>query len=378
MKLFDVYPLLDFEPVQGKGCYLYDGNGNQYLDLYGGHAVISIGHSHPHYLQSLYEQAGQLGFYSNAVKNSLQVQLAEKLGALSGYPDYQLFLCNSGTEANENALKLASFYNHRRHLVAFEKAFHGRTAASLAVTDNTAIKAALNETDYVTFLPLNQIEKVAELIEKQEICAIIIEGIQGVGGIYIPKIQFLQKLAELCHRNNIMLILDEVQSGYGRTGQFFAHQLAGIQPDLITVAKGMGNGFPIGGILIHPKFQAKHGMLGTSFGGNQLACRAAMAVLDIFEKENLVENARKIGNYLMEELVKFNGMIKEVRGMGLMIGIEFTFPYDKVRNILFKNYKIITGSSSQKNTMRILPPLNIKKTDIDYFLESFKQVLRKV
>jgi acetylornithine/N-succinyldiaminopimelate aminotransferase len=378
MKLFDVYPLLDFEPVQGTGCYLYDGNGNQYLDLYGGHAVISIGHSHPHYLQSLYEQAGQLGFYSNAVKNSLQVQLAEKLGALSGYPDYQLFLCNSGTEANENALKLASFYNHRRHLVAFEKAFHGRTAASLAVTDNTAIKAALNETDYVTFLPLNQIEKVAELIEKQEICAIIIEGIQGVGGIYIPKIQFLQKLAELCHRNNIMLILDEVQSGYGRTGQFFAHQLAGIQPDLITVAKGMGNGFPIGGILIHPKFQAKHGMLGTTFGGNQLACRAAMAVLDIFEKENLVENARKIGNYLMEELVKFNGMIKEVRGMGLMIGIEFTFPYDKVRNILFKNYKIITGSSSQKNTMRILPPLNIKKTDIDYFLESFKQVLRKV
>ncbi|MEJ2049400.1 MAG: aminotransferase class III-fold pyridoxal phosphate-dependent enzyme [Calditrichota bacterium] len=378
MKLFDVYPLLDFEPVQGKGCYLFDGDGNQYLDLYGGHAVISVGHSHPHYLQSLYEQAGQLGFYSNSVKNSLQVQLAEKLGALSGYPDYQLFLCNSGTEANENALKLASFYNHRQHLVAFEKAFHGRTAGSLAVTDNGNIKAALNESNHVTFLPLNKFEKVAKLIEKQEICAVIIEGIQGVGGIYLPKIQFLQKLAELCGQNNIILILDEVQSGYGRSGQFFAHQLAGIHPDLITVAKGMGNGFPIGGVLIHPKFRAKHGMLGTTFGGNQLACRAAMAVLDIIEQENLVENARMIGNYLMEELVKFNGMIKEVRGLGLMIGIEFPFPYDKVRNSLFKNYKIITGSSSQKNTMRILPPLNIKKVDIDYFLESFKQVLNKV
>ena len=245
MNLFDVYPLLDFEPVQGKGCYLFDGDGNRYLDLYGGHAVISVGHSHPYYLQSLYEQAGQLSFYSNAVKNSLQVQLAKKLGTLSGYQDYQLFLCNSGTEANENALKLASFYNHRRHLVAFDNAFHGRTAASLVVTDNATIKAALNESDHVTFLPLNEIEKVAELTEKQEICAVIIEGIQGVGGIYIPKREFLQKLVELCHQNDIMLILDEVQSGYGRSGHFFAHQLAGIQPDLITVAKGMGNGFPI-------------------------------------------------------------------------------------------------------------------------------------
>lgn len=378
MNLFDVYPLLDFEPVQGKGCYLFDGDGNRYLDLYGGHAVISVGHSHPYYLQSLYEQAGQLSFYSNAVKNSLQVQLAKKLGVLSGYQDYQLFLCNSGTEANENALKLASFYNHRRHLVAFENAFHGRTAASLAVTDNTTIKAALNKSDHVTFLPLNELEKVAELTEKQEICAVIIEGIQGVGGIYIPKREFLQKLAELCHQNDIMLILDEVQSGYGRSGHFFAHQLAGIQPDLITVAKGMGNGFPIGGVLIHPKFQAKHGMLGTTFGGNHLACRAAIAVLDIIKQENLIENARKSGNYLMQELMKFNGKIKEIRGMGLMIGIEFPFPYDKVRNTLFKNYKIITGSSSQKNTMRILPPLNIKKMDIDFFLESFYQVLKKV
>ncbi len=374
MKLFDVYPLFDITPVKGEGCYLYDTKGDRYMDLYGGHAVISIGHCHPHYVQMLTAQLQQLGFYSNSVHIPLQQQLAEKLGELSGYNDYQLFLCNSGAEANENALKLASFKNGRKKMIAFEKSFHGRTSLAVAATDDKSLSAAINSTSDILFLPFNNAEALTAAFD-DSVCAVIIEGIQGVGGVNIPDAGFLQLLRKLCDKHGASLILDEIQSGYGRSGHFFAHQYAGIKPDLITVAKGMGNGFPVAGVLIHPSFQAKHGLLGTTFGGNYLACAAAIAVLDVIKNENLVANAQLMGTYLVEQLNTIEGL-KEVRAMGLMIGVELNEPCAAVRKVLLEQYKIFTGSASNKNTLRILPPLTITKTEIDIFIKALSAILK--
>jgi acetylornithine/N-succinyldiaminopimelate aminotransferase len=376
MNLFNVYPLFDIEIAKGIGCRTYDNHGIEYLDLYGGHAVISVGHSHPYYVQKLTHQIENLVFYSNSVINKLQVELAEKLGKMSGYEDYSLFLINSGAEANENALKLASFHTGRRKVIAFDKSFHGRTSAAVRVTDNPKIVAPINEGFEVDFLPLNDIEAVRKSLSKGDVCAVIIEGVQGVGGIRTPESKFLQELSEACKAAGTVLILDEVQSGYGRSGKFFAHQHAGIRPDLITVAKGMGNGFPIGGVLISPMFEASHGMLGTTFGGSHLACTAAIAVLDIIKVEHLVENAEKIGNYLIEELSKIP-QIKEIRGLGLMIGIEFEQPVKEIRNRLLFEKKVFTGASGT-NTIRLLPPLCLSKSDADIFLTSFKEILQSV
>jgi acetylornithine aminotransferase len=369
MTLFDVYPLLNITPVRGNGMFLFDEQGNRYMDLYGGHAVISVGHSHPHYVKTISRQLKQLGFYSNSVKIPIQNELADKLGVVCGYPDYSLFLCNSGAEANENALKLASFRNGKKKVIAFSKSFHGRTSLAVAATDDKSIQASVNVNGDILFLPFNDSEALQNAFS-DEICAVIIEGIQGVGGVNIPDASFLKLLRELCDKYNASLILDEIQSGYGRSGYFFAHQYAGIQADLITVAKGMGNGFPIGAVLINPKFEAKHGLLGTTFGGNYLACAAAIAVLDIMEQENLIQNARNIGSYLIEQLKGFN-QLKEVRGMGLMIGIEMNEPITLLRNKLIEVHRILTGTSSNKNTIRILPPLCISKADADYFLDAF-------
>jgi len=376
MNLFNVYPLFDIEIAKGIGCRTYDNHGIEYLDLYGGHAVISVGHSHPYYVQKLTHQIENLVFYSNSVINKLQVELAEKLGKMSGYEDYSLFLVNSGAEANENALKLASFHTGRSKVIAFDKSFHGRTSAAVRVTDNPKIVAPINEGFEVDFLPLNDIEAVRKSLSKGDVCAVIIEGIQGVGGIRTPENKFLQDLSEACKATGTVLILDEVQSGYGRSGKFFAHQYAGIRPDLITVAKGMGNGFPIGGVLISPMFEASHGMLGTTFGGSHLACTAAIAVLDIIKVEHLVENAEKTGNYLIEELSKIP-QIKEIRGLGLMIGIEFVQPVKEIRNRLLFEKKIFTGASGT-NTIRLLPPLCLSKSDANIFLTSFKEILQSV
>jgi acetylornithine/N-succinyldiaminopimelate aminotransferase len=373
MKLFDVYPLFDVTPVRGEGCYLYDDKGTRYMDLYGGHAVISVGHSHPYYVEAISKQLKKIGFYSNSVKIPMQVELAKKLGDLSGYPDYTLFLCNSGAEANENALKLASFNNGRKRIIAFEKSFHGRTSLAVAATDDKTIRAQVNQHD-VTFLPWNDEGALVKAFNN-EISAVIIEGIQGVGGVNVPTVSFLKQLRTLSTQYGAALILDEVQSGYGRSGYFFAHQYAGITPDLITVAKGMGNGFPVGAVLISPAFEAKHGLLGTTFGGNYLACAAAIAVLDIIKQENLVENARTTGAYLMEKLSEIRS-VKEVRGMGLMIGVELNGPSQAVRNDLLNTHKIFTGSSSNKNTLRILPPLTITKTEADLFIEAFQSSLQ--
>lgn len=374
MNLFDVYPLFDIEIVSGKGCYTYDDKGQEYLDLYGGHAVISVGHTHPYYTQKLIEQAQKLMFYSNSVKNSLQVQLAEKLGKMSGYDDYSLFLINSGAEANENALKLASFATGKKKVIAFQKSFHGRTSAAVKVTNNPKIVAPINDTFEVAFLALNDIDAVKSEIAKGDVCAVIIEGIQGVGGIQIPTVDFMRQLSELCKQNGVVLILDEVQSGYGRSGKFFAHQYAGIRPDLITMAKGMGNGFPIGGVLISPAFKPVYGMLGTTFGGNHLGCTAAAAVLDIMEKENLVENAATVGSYLMKELKNFS-QIKDLRGQGLMIGMEFDEPVKELRQRLLFDYKVFTGAAGT-NVIRLLPPLVLTKADADKFLERFEKALK--
>jgi acetylornithine/N-succinyldiaminopimelate aminotransferase len=373
MKLFDVYPLFDIEPVKAEGSFIWDKNGTKYLDLYGGHAVISIGHSHPHYVKKLSEQLNSIAFYSNSVKIKVQEELAEKLGKLSGYSDYQLFLCNSGAEANENAMKLASFHNGKKKIIAFEKSFHGRTSLAVAATDDAKIVAPINETTNIQFLPFND-EGAFESVMNEEVCAVIIEGIQGVGGVNIPTAEFLQKIKLLCEKFNALMILDEVQSGYGRSGKFFAHQYTAVKPDLITIAKGMGNGFPIAGVLIHPGIKAKHGMLGTTFGGNYLACAAGITVLDVIEEEDLIFNAESIGNYLMNELKNIDG-IKEIRGVGLMIGIELEFPCAKIRNELLNQHKMFTGSSSDKNTLRILPALNIKKEEIDEFIKAFEIVL---
>jgi acetylornithine aminotransferase len=372
MNLFDVYPLYNIEPVRAKGSYVWDSAGTRYLDLYGGHAVISIGHAHPHYVAKLTSQLNQIGFYSNSVKISMQEELAQKLGQLSGYEDYSLFLCNSGAEANENALKLASFHNGRKKVISFTKAFHGRTAGAVAVTDNKSIVAPINPTEHVQFLPFNNTAALEDSIS-EEVCAVIIEGIQGVGGVNVASADFLQKARQLCDQYGAALILDSVQCGYGRSGKFFSHQYAGIHPDLITTAKGMGNGFPIGGVLIHPKFKAVHGMLGTTFGGNHLACAAAIAVLDVIKEENLISNAKEVGTYLIEQLKSFPG-IKEVRGKGLMIGIELEEPADSVRkNLLFEQH-IFTGASG-KHTIRLLPSLALQKADADVFLESFAKIV---
>jgi acetylornithine aminotransferase len=373
MNLFNVYPLWDTEPVKAQGCKVYDSRGTAYLDMYGGHAVISVGHAHPYYVQKITEQLQRIGFYSNSVINSMQAELAAKLGRASGYDDYSLFLINSGAEANENALKLASFHNGRKKVVAFKKAFHGRTSAAVRVTDNPALIAPVNEGMDVAWVEWNDAETVQSLLAKRDVSSVIIEGVQGVGGIRIPDSDFLQGIRKACTETDTVLILDEIQSGYGRSGKFFAHQHAGIRADIVTVAKGMGNGFPVGGVLIGPQFQAVHGMLGTTFGGNHLACAAAIAVLDIFENEHLTENARTTGDYLLSELQKLPG-IKEVRGLGLMIGIEMQEPVRDLRTRLLFDEKIFTGVSGA-NVIRLLPPLCIGRKEADEFLDKFKSVL---
>ncbi|MBF6653347.1 aspartate aminotransferase family protein [Flavobacterium columnare] len=374
MNLFDVYSVSDIEIVKALGSDLWDKNGKHYLDLYGGHAVISIGHTHPHYVSSLTEQLQKIGFYSNSIVIDQQKQLATKLGLLSGYTHYQLFLCNSGAEANENAFKLASFHNGRKKIIAFNKAFHGRTSLAVASTDNLAIVAPVNENNNTTFLPLNDSNAFDQAVN-DEVCCVIIEGIQGVAGIQIPEPEFLQHVAQKCKTLGIVLILDEVQSGYGRTGKFFAHQHAGIQPDIITVAKGMGNGFPIAGVLIAPHIQPKKEMLGTTFGGNYLACTAGLAVLEVIEKENLMENAQKMGEYLIEQLQNIPN-IKEIRGMGLMVAIELYEPCAAVRKRLLDEFGIFTGTASNKNTLRILPSLAVTKKELDELLQALKIILK--
>jgi acetylornithine aminotransferase len=373
MKLFDVYPLYDVNIVQGQNCRVWDDKGNEYLDLYGGHAVISIGHAHPHYVQAVSEQVARLGFYSNSVVNKLQQQLAERLGKASGYEDYSLFLVNSGAEANENALKLASFYNGRTRVISFSKAFHGRTSLAVEATDNPKIIAPINSNGHITYLPLNDLEAVKAELAKGDVCAVIIEGIQGVGGIRLPEDSFLQALSQLCKETDTVLILDEIQSGYGRSGKFFAHQYAGIRPDLITVAKGIANGFPMSGVLISPKFTPVYGQLGTTFGGNHLGCAAALAVLDVIEQEHLVENAAKVGSYLMEQLKSFP-QIKEVRGRGLMIGLEFDQPIKEIRTKLIFEQHVFTGAGGT-NILRLLPPLTLTQADADDFVARLKAVL---
>lgn len=373
MKLFDVYPLFDIEIERGKGCNVWDTKGTEYLDLYGGHAVISVGHSHPRYLAALQEQASKLCFYSNSVINSLQQQLADRLGKASGYDDYQLFLINSGAEANENALKLASFHTGRKRIIAFSKAFHGRTSLAVEATDNPKIVSPVNAAEHVTFVELGDIDTVRRELAKDDVAAVIIEGIQGVGGIRIPSPEFLRQLREECDKTGTVLILDEIQSGYGRSGKFFAHQHAGIRPDIITMAKGIANGFPMGAVLISPKFKPVYGMLGTTFGGNHLGCAAAIAVLDIFEEEHLVDNAREVGQFLIDELRKIDG-IKEVRGEGLMIGIEMEQPVKELRSRLIHDEKVFTGASGT-NVIRLLPPLCLTREQADDFLARFQKAL---
>ena len=377
MKLFDVYPLYDIEPVKGEGARVWDKNGEEYLDFYGGHAVISIGHAHPHYVKMISEQVARLGFYSNSIINSLQQELADKLGELSQCADYQLFLINSGAEANENALKLASFHNGRTKIIAFKKAFHGRTSAAVNVTPDPKLVAPINATFEREFHDLNEIETVRASILRGDVCAVIVEGIQGIGGIHIPLGEFLKEIQELCHQTDTVFILDEIQSGYGRSGLFFGFQhYACIKPDIITMAKGMGNGFPIGGVLIHPKFKSKHGMLGTTFGGSHLACAAGIAVLDVMKKEKLIENACKVGQYAIEKMKTLPG-VKEVRGIGLMIGVEFEFPTAALRKRLAFEEKCFVGSSSEANTIRLLPPLSITKADVDLLVEKMEMAIAR-
>lgn len=372
MNLFDVYPLFNITPVKASGSWVWDDKGEKYLDLYGGHAVISIGHSHPHYIDALKQQLDKMGFYSNSVQNPMQEKLAEKLGVLSGYPDYQLFLCNSGAEANENALKLASFVTGRKKIIAFEKAFHGRTSGAVAATDNPKIISAFNTSHEVIFLPLNDKQALTNVLN-HEVAAVIIEGIQGVGGIRLPDDDFLQFIEQQCKAQGAMLILDEVQSGFGRTGKFFAHQYASISPHLITVAKGMGNGFPVGGVLIHPDIKPWSGMLGTTFGGNYLACAACLAVLEVIEKEKLLQNAFEMGDYLMNALRNMD-TITEVRGRGLMIGFDLPDELKSVRHDLLYKHKIFTGDA-KPNTIRLLPSLALTKTEADIFLSALNNTV---
>lgn len=376
MKLFDVYPLNDICIERAEGSYVWDDTGEKYLDLYGGHAVISIGHTHPHYVKRIETQLHKLGFYSNSIKIPLQVELAEKLGKVSGKEDYQLFLCNSGAEANENALKLASFYNGRKKIIAFKKAFHGRTSLAVAATDNPNIVAPVNETGNVIFLPFNDEEALEEAFTRNGISSVIIEGIQGVGGINLATNTFLQKIRALCNQYNAIYIADSVQCGYGRSGKFYSHDFAGVDADIYTMAKGMGNGFPIGAISIAPKLKPKHFMLGTTFGGNHLACAAALAVLEVIEKDDLLNNAATIGDYLMTELKKLP-LIKEVRGRGLMIGIDLPDELNMVKKNLLLKHKIFTGEA-KPNVIRLLPALNITKTEADIFLKAIKAELGSV
>lgn len=372
MKLFDVYPLFDIAPVKAQGCYVWDDKGRKYLDLYGGHAVISIGHSHPNYVQKIASQVNEIGFYSNSVQNPLQHELAQKLGKISGCDDYQLFLCNSGAEANENALKLASFITGKKKVISFKKGFHGRTSAAVSVTDNPKIIAPLNETENAVILPFNDIKATEEALKKGDVAAVIVEGIQGIGGIHIPDAEFLVQLKKLTEKYVAALILDEIQSGYGRSGKFFAFQYSDVKPDMITMAKGMGNGFPIGGVLIQPDIEPWYGMLGTTFGGNHLACAAAIAVLDVIENEKLVENALKVGNYLSEKLLALDADF-ELRGKGLMIGMEFKFPIKEIRQRLLFDHGIFTGVSGQ-NIIRLLPPLCLSIKQADEFIAAFEAV----
>lgn len=374
MKTFDVYPLTPITPVKAKGSWLWDNKNEKYLDLYGGHAVISIGHSHPYYVEKITKQLNNIAFYSNSVINPLQEELAYKLGELSGYSDYNLFLCNSGAEANENALKLASFKNGRKKVISFEKSFHGRTSLAVAATNDAFIQAVINSHE-VVFVELNNEEQFIKEMNK-EVCAVIIEGIQGVAGIHTPTNSFLQLLRKKCDETGAVLILDEVQSGYGRSGKFFAHQYSGIKPDLITIAKGMGNGFPIAGVLISTDFKSKYGLLGTTFGGNHLACAAAIAVLNVIKKENLIESAFTTGEKWMKQLKSIEG-VKEVRGKGLMIGVEFDFPIAELKNTLTKEHHVLVGTASNKNVIRLLPALNVKQTEIDLFNNALQQSLTK-
>lgn len=375
MELFDVYALYDITITHGCDYHVYAEDGQEILDFYGGHAVISIGHAHPHYVQKIREQVGKLGFYSNSVHNPLQQELARKLGELSGLEDYRLFLCNSGAEANENALKLASFHTGRSRIIAFKNAFHGRTSAAVNATDNEKIKAPINKHSPVTFLPLNDLEAVEAELAKGDVAALMVEGIQGIGGVYVPDPAFLEALSPLCHAQGTLLILDEIQSGYGRSGQFFAFQHSQVEPDIISVAKGMGNGFPIGGILIHPKLEAKMGMLGTTFGGNHLACAAGIAVLDVIKEEALMQNATKMGTLLMEKL-SATGFFREVRGKGLIIGLQMDQASGPLRKALLFEEHIFTGSASDPNTIRLLPPLSIDKTAVERLLEGLTTVCK--
>lgn len=373
MKLFDVYPLFDIAIDHGKGCHVTDTEGVEYLDLYGGHAVISIGHSHPRYLEALNRQAAKLVFYSNSVINPLQQQLADLLGEASGYPDYQLFLVNSGAEANENALKLASFVTGRRRVIAFSKAFHGRTSLAVEATDNPKIQAPVNRNDVVTVLPWNDTEALARELEKEDVAAVIIEPIQGVGGIQVASDEFLKTIRELTSAHGTLMITDEIQCGYGRSGRFFAHQYSGVRPDIITMAKGIANGFPMGGLLIAPDIKPVYGMLGTTFGGNHLACAAAIAVLEVMKDENLLANVTETGNYLMEQLKGLPG-VREVRGRGLMIGIEMEEPMKQLRSDLIHREHIFTGASGT-NVIRLLPPLCLTRGEADRFISSFRKLL---
>jgi len=374
MKPFDVYPLFDIEPVKAKGSWILDKSGRKYLDLYGGHAVISIGHSHPHYIASLEKQLREIAFYSNSVQIPLQDQFAALLGQMSGYADYGLFLCNSGAEANENALKLASFHNGRNELVACSNSFHGRTSLAVAATDDPKIVSPLNAHSGIRFLPFNDLEALESGINEKT-SAVIVEGIQGVGGVFVASENYLQRIRERCNATGAVMILDEVQCGYGRSGKFFAHQYADIRPDLITVAKGMGNGFPVGGVLIGPQFEARHSMLGTTFGGNYLACAAGLSVLEVIKEESLLEHAAKIGAFLMKSMQNFP-KIREIRGRGLMIGVELDEPSAELRKRLLFEEGIFTGASSQKNTLRLLPALNLSMSDAEFFLSSFEKVLK--
>lgn len=374
MSLFDVYPLYDVTPVKANDVFVYGDDGKKYLDLYGGHAVISIGHSHPQYVNSIKNQIEKIGFYSNSVQNPLQNKLSEKLNEISGCKDYQLFLCNSGAEANENAIKLASFHNKKSRLLAFNNSFHGRTSAAVAATDNKKIVAPVNAQQHVDFVALGELEKVEDILKENETCAVIIECIQGVGGLEQSSTDFYQGLEKLCKKYNTLLIADEVQSGFGRTGDFFAFQAHNIQPDIISIAKGMGNGFPVGGILIHPKIEASYGLLGTTFGGNHLACSATLAVLEILEKENLMTNALIISKHLQNAVISIPE-VKNVKGRGLMLGLEFDFPISDLRKTLIYKHHIFTGSSKNPNLLRILPPLTIKKEHIDSLINALQKEL---
>lgn len=377
MSLFNVYPIYNITPIKALGAKVWDDKNQEYLDFYGGHGVISVGHSHPNYVKAIQSQIEKIGFYSNSIQNPLQEAFAKKLGEMSAYPDYSVFLCNSGAEANENALKLASFHNKKSKVIAFHKSFHGRTSAAVAVTDNPSIVAPINANHPVLFLPLNDIELVKKAVSENEISAIIIEGIQGVGGLDEGTPKFFQELEELCNANDIILIVDEIQSGYGRSGQFFAHQHHGIKPDIITMAKGMGNGFPIGGLLISPKFTASFGLLGTTFGGNHLACASALAVLEIIEEEAVLENVKKQSDYFIQAVSQIP-QVKKIKGKGLMLGLEFDFDVAELRKKLVYEQFIFTGNASQKNLLRILPPLLITETEIDKFVAGLKNALQSL